>query len=278
MIPSLKLVLIVLCGLFAEAHADEAPRPKWMSEVTTFKPGKFKLLAPCELEYQLSWNGILKAGEATVQLGLKDAKGRKDVLLGTCKGRSAGLAKQFWYYKNSFESVTRKSTLRPVYFLSQEIEKKEKVTTRADFVGGVVKSRETVEQRKGAPNSKTKERVFAFDQSHDMLSALLYLRSLPLNDNDEITMVVHPFKSAYLTKFRVLGREKFKTSLGIKNAIKLEIKLHKIGSNMELKSYKKFKSAKIWFSDDLFRLPLEVRSEVFIGSVRATLEARKFLN
>ena len=31
----------------------------------------------------------------------------------------------------------------------------------------------------------------------------------------------------------------------LKKAIKLEVKLHKIGSDMELKSYKKFKSAKM---------------------------------
>ena len=123
-----RTILVVLSlGLInwtVEAE-EKKPRPKWMAGVTKDKPGRYKAMAPCELEYQLSWNGILKAGEATLQLGLPDKK-RRDVMMGRCQGRSAGLAKKFWFYKNSFESQTKKSTLRPVYYLSQETEKKEK--------------------------------------------------------------------------------------------------------------------------------------------------------
>lgn len=265
---------LVLCLPMAYGVRQEAPtQPEWMEKVTKDRPGKFVNVPACELSYHMSWNGIVKAGEATLQLGKPDPEAPK-LMLGICKGKSSGIAKRLWYYKNLFKSRVEPKSLRPVSFEANEIEKKEQIFTKALFANGVVTSIETV-KRKGRKD-KTKERVFAYDHAHDLLSTVLYLRSLPLNNGDEINMVVHPFKSAYFTKFKVLGRETFKSALGKKKAIKIQIKLYKIDrDNLELKSYEKFKKATIWISEDDYRMPLEVRSEVFIGSVRASLKSRK---
>jgi hypothetical protein len=40
---------------------------------------------------------------------------------------------------------------------------------------------------------------------------------------------------------------------------------------MLLKSYNKLKKATLWISDDADRIMIELRSEVFIGDVRAVL-------
>ncbi len=256
--------------------AQDSP-PRWMNEVTLLDPGEHHAIPPCELAYHVSWNGLIKAGEATLKLGLRDPKVPEN-LLGTCESRSAGLASRLWSYKNVFRSKVDSASLRPIFFEARETEKKERVVTQARFAKGVVTSTETVTQRNDG-KAKTKERVFAYDHAHDLLSAVLYLRSHPLKDGDEINMVVHPFKSAYFTKFRVEGRETFDSPLGRQKAIRLGIELYKIDrDDLELKSYDKFKKATIWMSEDAFRLPLEVRSEVFIGSVRATLQSRKILD
>ena len=255
------------------AKQAKAPQPAWMQNVTKDQPGKFVKVPACELNYHLSWNGMLKAGEATLKLGRPDPETPR-LMLGTCEGKSSGLAKRLWSYQNLFTSRIEPKSLRPVSFEANEVEKKEQIFTKALFANGVVTSTETV-KRKGRKD-KTKERVFAYDHAHDLLSTVLYLRSQPLNNGDEINMVVHPFKSAYFTKFKVLGRETFKSELGKKKAIKIQIKLYKIDQdNLELKNYEKFKKATIWISEDEYRMPLEVRSEVFIGSVRATLTGRK---
>ena len=271
----LALGAIVLCLTAANgAKTDpQAKQPQWMQEVTKDRPGKFLHVPACELSYHLSWNGVLKAGEATFQLGQRDPE-TPSLLLGICKGNSAGLAKRLWYYKNLFKSRVEPKSLRPISFESTEIDKKERVTTTALFSNGQVKSKETI-QRKGRKD-KIRERVFAYDHAHDLLSAILYLRSLPLDNGDEINMVVHPFKSAYLAKLKVLGREKFDSSLGKMNAIKIDIQLYGIDrDDLELKNYDKLKKATIWISEDAYRMPLEIRSEVFVGSVRAVLQSRK---
>ncbi len=272
---SIALTSIIPIALGMKAAAEKET-PRWMGEVTMADPGEFQEVPPCELSYNLSWNGLVKAGEATLKLGLRDPK-TPEHLLGTCEGQSAGLAKRLWFYQNLFRSEVDSQSLRPIVFKSTETEKKEKIITTALFADGVVKSTETVQKRKSG-DAKTKERIFAYEHAHDMLSSVLYLRSHPLKNGDQINMVVHPFKSAYFAKFRVLGREIFKSPLGRKKAIKLDIKLYKIDrDDLELKSYDKFKKATIWISEDAYRMPLEVRSEVFIGSVRATLNERKFL-
>lgn len=266
---------LLLCLSVADSVNGKpgAPKPAWMQQVTKGKPGKFVKVPPCELSYHLSWNGLVKAGEAKLKLGKPDPKA-PSLMLGTCEGRSAGLAKRLWYYKNLFKSRVEPKSLRPVFFEAQETEKKEKIYTTASFANGVVTSKETV-RRKGRQD-KVKESVFAYDNAHDLLSTVLYLRSLPLNNGDQINMVVHPFKSAYFTKFKVLGRENFKSDLGKVKAIKIDVQLYKIDrDNLELKSYDKFKKATLWISEDAYRMPLELRSEVFIGSVRASLKARK---
>ncbi len=272
---TLLSVFAIFLPVWAAPDAKPKPTPKWMAGVTKSAPGIYQRVNPCELHYRLSWNGLVKAGEAQLKIGMKDPASSKR-LLGTLVGESSGLAKRLWFYKNQFQSHVDAKSLRPVFFQATETEKKEKIITKASFANGIVTSTETVQKRSGG-KPKTKQRIFAYNHAHDMLSAVLYLRSHPLKKGDQITMVVHPFKSAYLTKFRVLGRETFKTPLGKQKAIKLDIKLYKIDRDLELKSYKKFKRATIWISDDVYRMPLEVRSEVFIGNVRATLEKRQLL-
>ena len=44
---------------------------------------------------------------------------------------------------------------------------------------------------------------------------------------------------------------------------------------MELKEYKKLKRATMWISDDEERLPVELRTEVFVGDVRSVLTKKE---
>ena len=86
-------------------------------------------------------------------------------------------------------------------------------------------------------------------------------------------MVLHPFASAYLARVKVLRRESHR---GL-NCLKMDLKLNKIGQEGKLLEYDKMKKATLWLSDDNERLPIEIRSEVFIGDVRAILVGKKYL-
>ena len=112
-----------------------------------------------------------------------------------------------------------------------------------------------------------------FTPMHDVFSAMLQVRSHKLAAGDKLVLPILPFEKPYLLRIHVLGREKFDG----RDTIKLSVALQKIDpATKELLPYKKMKSTTLWLSDDANRIPVELRSEVFIGDVRMTLSgARK---
>ena len=75
----------------------------------------------------------------------------------------------------------------------------------------------------------------------------------------------------YLATITVLGRERIKVKAGTYPAIKVDLKLEKVTSDMKLEPHGKFKRATGWLSDDEDRLPLRMNAQIFVGSVWAEL-------
>ena len=115
--------------------------------------------------------------------------------------------------------------------------------------------------------TQTESSKFSFPYSLGLFSGLLQIRSLPLNDNDEVVMALHPVTSAYLTKIKIVGRE---VHLG-RECIKLSIGAEKIEADMSLQHEDDPKTASIWLYDDDWRIPIEMRGEMPIGPVRVFL-------
>ena len=86
-------------------------------------------------------------------------------------------------------------------------------------------------------------------------------------------MPFHPVATPYLSCIKVLGRY---THRGRK-CIKLDISMEKIDDKMQLKAYKKLKSATVWLSDDEWRIPIEIRAAVYVGDVRILLTKQEVL-
>jgi len=104
---------------------------------------------------------------------------------------------------------------------------------------------------------------------------MLFVRSQPLNAGDKLALVVMPFKTPYLLRVQGLGREAHLQ----RDCIKLSVAMQKIDRDtLELRPYKKLnRSATLWLSDDADRIPVELRADVFIGDVRATLTGSRKL-
>ena len=65
---------------------------------------------------------------------------------------------------------------------------------------------------------------------------------------------------------------------GTYNAIKLDLRLKRIGKHLELEPHKKFRRATIWVSDDAERLILRIDAQIFVGTVFAELQSVRFDN
>ncbi|MCW1884613.1 DUF3108 domain-containing protein [Luteolibacter flavescens] len=244
----------------------------WKAEVTPAKLGPHPKITPQEFDYRLSWNGMVDAGKLTFSFGKKDPKYPSDYVA-RAHGGSTGVASKL--YKSNVALISRldPATLKPRFSVGVQDEGKEIVTTRSSWAGTQVTSERITKVAKTGAET-TAETKFIFTPVHDIFSAMLHVRSHKLANGDKLVLPLMPFNKPYLMRVHVLGREKFAG----RDTIKLSVALQKIDPKSKaLLPYKKMKSTTLWLSDDANRIPVELRSEVFIGDVRMTLAADRKL-
>lgn len=220
----------------------------------------------------MSWNGAVKAGVMVMELGKKDPR-YPNAFISHINGHSTGFARKLFPYTFTFTSFATKA-YKPILFVSHEKDEKEIVDIKNSYKSpGAIHHSST--NRFGNKKLIENDYKFAAPQIHDAITAMLYVRGQPLKNGTTTNLCILPFSSPYYANITVLGRE---THNG-KKAIKLSVKLQKIEeTNNNLKQYKKLKKpALMWISDDAQRILLELRSEVFIGDVRAVLTKQQNL-
>jgi hypothetical protein len=109
----------------------------------------------------------------------------------------------------------------------------------------------------------------------DLFAAMLFVRSQPLRDGDHLRLSTFPDRNPYLVDLTVAGRDtleimgkkvpEIRFTLGIQT-------IETMGPNIgRLAPHRKFRSGRVWISDDRRRIPLNAEVDVFIGSVFAKL-------
>ena len=189
------------------------------------------------------------------------------------KAQTIGVARGLWQFDLQHNSVVDARTLRPIHVKEVESRRGKRFDTDLSFAADRVIAHR-LELKKG--KAKAGERTFEFPNVMSLNSAMLYLRSRPLNDGAVERVVVYPGKSPYLCTLTVLGRDRVTVPAGAYDAIKLDVKLDKIGDDRELKPHKKFKSAVVWLSNDPERLIVKIEAQIFIGTVFAELRSAQF--
>lgn len=254
--------------------ASAVPPPDWIKEISPSLPGPFAAMKPCSVLYKLSWNNTVGAGEVTVNLLENGA-----FWVGTSSAASTGFARALWTYDCTLASVVDRASLRTDHFGHVEIDGGEQTDFQVEFR----KDRLVTEARYlPKPGKKDKplysRRIFAYPQTDDLLSAILFVRSQKLEKGDRIKRVVQPFNVPYLVTYIVKGSEKRDVQGKDFSTIKVDVEIQKVDRRtLALAAYDKMKSATLWVSDDEFRLPVEIHADIFIGFVSARLVERKFL-
>ncbi len=255
----------------ASAQDLEGP-PAWMKDVTRLPPGKHADLRPVALEYTLDWNHRINAGR--VQLSVVKSRELADRFVGDAEGRSTGFARLLYPYDFRARSIVDQNSLRPLAF--QLVEKERSAENSYDIVFETKRQIYTTTSKKKSGTISNTGR-FRFDFGQDVLSSAFYLRSQPLRNGDVITMVVTPFNRPYIATFEVLGRESHKVKGKTYAAIKLDAKIGKVNPDLSIKTYEKVRRTSLWFSDDNYRIPLELQSQLAFGYVSARLDELKWL-
>jgi hypothetical protein len=104
-----------------------------------------------------------------------------------------------------------------------------------------------------------------------MAGGLLFVRSQPLKDGDEVNFLAYPGDSPFYASAKVEVRETIEVMGKARKAIRMSLKLRKIEVKSKklkrLTDYDKFRGGQIWISDDELRMPLAAKMQIFIGYV-----------
>lgn len=212
---------------------------------------------------------MIEAGTITFRFGQRNPAfpGR---YVASAEGGSTGLAARLFPYDFHFLSLLDRNGRNPDRFHANESDKDgTTVTTNTFTPAGVRVAEVKTPRRTGVSATRTRDRPLP--GVLDLFSSLLFVRSQTLHQGETTVFVSHPVGSAHLVTVRSLGRD----VLDGRKAIRLSVSIERIQGDLSLKPYTKMKDATLWLSDDEHRIPLELRTRVFIGDVRMRLTSWK---
>lgn len=219
-------------------------------------------------KFKMSYSGFLKAGNAT--LTVKDSiLENKEVYHVVGKGWTTGMIKWFFKVKDRYESYFDKQTIVPYKFVRNIDE------------GGYTKDIEIdfdQENNKAYVNNKKHNKKSVVDTKpniQDMVSAFYYLRNNLNTDSlkvgREVRVDMFFDKENYGFKLQYLGEEIIDTEFGEIESLKFRPYV------MAGRVFKEEESLTLWVSKDKNKVPLRIKADLAVGSLRADLEAFKGL-
>ncbi len=262
--------LTISAGAILLATSGVSLAANWQGTLSKQPAGNFPELRPLKASYRFGWSGLTAA---TGEIHFTKPSNDKFQLEGT--GRTTGLVRALWKLDVNYRGLANAETLTPIETQQIENYRSKRIVTHLTFTNSGVTRARTEGQ---GSTAETKTKQFAFPNLFDLHSAALYLRSQPLQQASIYRLVVYPATSPYLTTITVLGREKISVRAGSYNAIKLDLRLKRIGKNLQLQPHRKFRRATIWVSDDTERLIVRVEAQIFVGTVFAELQSMHFDN
>ena len=218
------------------------------------------------LRYKMSYSGFLRAGTAELQLKEADLNGKK-VYHAIGKGWTSGMIKWFFKVDDNYQSYFSKDSVYPLLF------------KRKIFEGGYRKHVNTTfkhDSKKALVQDflKKKDTLIGFNNVQDMLSSFYYLRNLDvtqLKPGDEIKLNMFLDAKTYNFKLKYVGEELLKIRGGKVKTLKF-MPLVQAG-----RIFKEQESVTIWITADDNKIPVRLRANLRVGSLRAELVAYKGL-
>jgi len=248
-----KLVLILLLFIsFKFLGAQES---------SSFQAGEW-------LRFKLSYSGWMKAGNATLEVTESIYK-NTPVYKVVGKGWTTGPVKWVFKVEDHYESHFDKVTGQPYKFVRNIDE------------GGYTKNR-IVDfdhlQNKALINDlkdNTHSTVDIEQNIQDLVSAYYYLRNNynteTIQEGDVVELNIFFDSETFLFKLKYLGRETIDTEFGKIKCIKFRPYV------MAGRVFREEESLTLWVSADKNKVPIKIKADLQVGSLRADLEALKGL-
>jgi len=268
----LGLLLLVAghCGISLQAATTDPnlpfdPYADWDASLTPVASVPFAPIDPFEATYRFGWQGV-SAGGARVRVSDSTHSSRRRIV---ASGGPNEWVRRLWNYHANYQGEAEINGQVPSWFHMYESIAKQMMVSDAFFTPGAVFAchRFTTESK---PWLYT-----PLPGIRDLFAAMLFIRSQPLHTKDHLRLTTFPDRNPYLVDLTVAGRETIKVMGREVKAIRFDLRIQTIetmGPNIgRLTPHRKFRSGRVWMSDDNRRLPLKAEVDVFIGSVFAEL-------
>ena len=250
----MKYLLLIFWPIFITQHS-------FAQEKSAFKGGEW-------FKFEMSYSGFLTAGDATLEVKESTYKG-KPVYHVIGEGRTSGLISWFFKVKDHYESYFDKKTGLPYKSVRQIDE------------GGHTKDLETefdqYNNKAHVYNRKhnTRETYATEKEVQDMVSAFYYLRNnydtQNIKEGDIVSLNMFFDEENFQFRLKFLGRETIRTKFG---KVKTLIFRPYV---MAGRVFKEQESLTLWVSADENKIPLKIKADLAVGSLRANLDAFKGL-
>jgi len=234
----------------------DVPHKKASRKESAFQPGEW-------LKFRMHY-GWLNASIATLQVKSAKIDGIPTYHV-VGKGKTTGLASVFFKVDDTYESYFDKKDGKPYRFIRKIDE------------GGYTKDIEINFDHKNSKaelNDKKNKKKINFtlqDSVQDLLSAFYYLRNnfeledLVQGESIKLNMLydddgVFPFKLKYL------GKEVLKTKFGKVECLKFRPYVQ------SGRVFKEQESLSLWVSNDKNKIPVRIKADLAVGSIKADLD------
>jgi Protein of unknown function (DUF3108) len=206
--------------------------------------------------------GILTAGYATLEVTDEVLDGT-EVFHVKGYGKTVGLSRLFFRVEDDYQSYIDKQNDVPLRFIRIIDEGGHTKDIQIDF------DHETGKALVYNKKHKTKEWVDFPKDAQDMVSAFYYLRNHldvdTIEEGDTLDMNMFFDKENYVFRLKFLGREVIRTNFG--NVPTLKFRPYVQSGRV----FKEKESLTVWVSDDDNRMPMLIKADLVVGSLKASL-------
>ncbi len=207
--------------------------------------------------------GFVTAGYATLDIE-ETILDEKEVYYIKGFGETTGMSKLFFKVEDTYESYIEKDTDRPLRFIRNINEGGYTKDLKIDFDHDSQKA--TITNYK---HDNTVVKDFPQD-AQDMVSTFYYLRNHidanTIEVGHEETLDMYFDKGVHKFKLKFLGRETLKTTFGNVPCLKFRpfVEAGRV--------FKEKESLTVWVSDDENKIPILIKAELAVGSLKASLK------
>ena len=212
--------------------------------------------------------GFVTAGFASIKVEAATLN-KKPVYHIQGEGRTSGISKWFFYVEDYYQSYVDRSSQMPLRFIRKINEGGYTKDVQIDF------NREALSARIWNKENNVKVTAEITPLTQDLVSAFYYLRNSvnidEIKEGETVDLDMFFDKEGYKFRMKFLGREELKTRFGKVKTLKFRPFVE--GGRV----FKEKESVTVWVSDDQNKIPLLIKADLAVGSLKASLHEFKGL-